>query len=359
MSISQKKFGVTKNGSEASLYTLTNKNGMKVTVSDFGAVIVSIIAPDKDGRFDDVVLGYDRLSDYETNSSGYGSFIGRVANRISNASITIAGIKYPLEKNDGNNCLHSGSVSYNKFMYEHELYDDGEESGIEFSRLSSDGEQGFPGSLDVSVTYTLTDDNELVIEYFAAAGADTVLNFTNHSYFNLGGQASGRDSVMNEILTINADRFTPTDDALIPTGEMCDVTGTPMDFRAGKPIGADIDADYKPLKQGKGYDHNYVLNHTEFGSTEKVAEIEDPKTGRCMEVFTDLPGMQLYTANCLDDTEDCKGGIHYQKRGAVCFETQFFPNTVNTPAFKNFSGGFVEKGGQFESTTIYKFSVKN
>lgn len=353
MGVTTKAFGTTKDGAKATLYTMTNKKGMKVSVSDYGAVIVDIIVPDRDGKFADVNLGYDNVSGYEVNGPGYGSFIGRVANRIADAKFEVNGRTYTLQKNDGPNCLHGGKPFYNKVMYEAEIIEEADSTTVELSRLSPDMEQGFPGNLDITVSYTLTDDNELVIEYFAVSDADTVLNFTNHSYFNLKGEGSG--TVLDHKVWINADRITATDPNLIPTGEYIDVTGTPMDFRTMKTIRQDIEADYKPLKEGFGYDHNYVLNHTEAGAVEKVAELYDETTGRCMEVFTDLPGMQLYSANHIDGKEKCKGGKVYHSRDAICFETQFFPNTANIAAFP---GGRIKAGEEFESATVYKFSVR-
>ncbi len=359
MGITKKSFGVTKAGEKATLYTMENKNGMKVSVSDFGAVIVEIIVPDREGKFADVNLGYDDVSGYEGNAPGYGSFLGRVANRIAGAKFTVNGKTYEVEKNDGENCLHSGKKSYNKYMYEAETMEEAGNMTVEFSRLSPDMEQGFPGNLDLAVGYTLTDDNELVIEYFAVSDEDTVLNLTNHSYFNLKGEGSG--TVLGHKVWIGADRITATDAGLIPTGGYVDVTGTPMDFRTMKTIGQDIEADYEPLKQGFGYDHNYVLNHTamgglfEDGDVEKVAELYEEESGRVMEVFTDLPGMQFYSANHIDGVEKGKGGKVYHARDAICFETQFFPNTLNIPEFP---GGRLAAGKEFESVTIYKFSVR-
>ena len=292
MGVTKKSFGTTKKGEKTTLYTMTNKNGMKVSVSDFGAVIVDIIVPDRDGKLADVNLGYDSVTGYEKNEPGYGSFIGRVANRIAGAKFEVNGKTYRLVKNDGENCLHGGGeMGYNKTMYETEIIEETDAVTVEFSRLSPDMEQGFPGNLDMTVSYTLTDDNELVIEYFAVSDADTVFNFTNHAYFNLRGEGSG--TVLDHEVWINADRITETTPDLIPTGEYTDVTGTPMDFRTAKTIRRDIEADYQPLKEGFGYDHNYVLNHTKEGEVEKVAELYDPTSGRLMEVFTDLPGMQL------------------------------------------------------------------
>nr|WP_294492744.1 aldose epimerase family protein [uncultured Anaerosporobacter sp.] len=350
MNIKKTVFGKTNDGETASLYTLKNKSGMTVVFSDYGATIVNLFVPDAKGKLEDVVLGYDNLDQYTKNSPGFGSFIGRHANRIGNASFIINGKTYELEKNDGNNNLHSGSKSFNKFIYEAEYYEDEGSSTIEFSRLSPDMEQGFPGNLDVTVTYTLTEDNELVIEYLAVSDQDTVVNFTNHSYFNLSGHASG--SAMNHKVWINANQFTPTDDYLIPTGEFDNVEGTPMDFRTAKEISRDINADYKPLKQGNGYDHNYVLNH-ETSDVDLVAELIDEVSGRKMEVYTDTPGMQFYTANFLDK-EVGKGGVTYNARDGVCFETQFYPNACNTP---NFPSSIIKAEQEYDYVTIYKFTT--
>lgn len=352
MSIKQQSFGKTKDGAKASLYVLTNKNGMKVSVTDYGANIVNIIVPDRYGKFEDVVLGYDTVEGYEGNQGGYGSFIGRHANRIGGASFTIKGKEYTLEKNDNNNNLHGGFIGYNKHIYEVELFEEPESSSIELSRLSPHMEQGFPGNLDISVTYTLTDDNELVIEYLAVSDEDTVVNLTNHSYFNLAGHASG--SILEHKVMIDADKFTPTDDNLIPTGEMRDVSGTPMDFRKLKAIGADIDADYEPLKQGGGYDHNYCLNNSSAG-VEKAGELVEEVSGRVMEIFTDMPGMQLYTGNFISGTEECKEGVVYKKRDGVCFETQYYPNACNIP---DFPSSILKEGVEYDFVTVYKFGVR-
>lgn len=352
MKITQKSFGKTAHGEEATLYTLTNSNGMKVSLTDFGANIVSIIVPDAKGNAVDVNLGYSNLAGYEVNSPGLGSFIGRHANRIGGAKFELNGKVYELEKNDGNNNLHGGSTGYNKFMYETEVFEDEEVASVEFSRLSPHMEQGFPGNLDVTVTYSLTESNELVIEYQAVSDRDTVVNLTNHAYFNLSGHDSG--DILDHKLWIKANQFTPTDSELIPTGELRDVAGTPMDFRTFKSIGQDINADYEPLKVAGGYDHNYVLDISGT-EVEKVAELIDEKSGRRMEVFTDLPGMQLYTGNFLQPQDNSKDGAVYKKWGGVCFETQYFPNSVN---IKNFPSAVLTAGKEFNSVTIYKFSSK-
>jgi aldose 1-epimerase len=352
MKLSQKPFGKTKQGEKVTLYTITNDQGMVVSVSDYGANIISIIVPDKNGKQDDIALGYDNVKQYEENGPGYGSFIGRHANRIANASVVISGKEYKLEKNDGNNNLHSGSKSYNKYLYETEIFKDKDEVTVEFSRLSPDMEQGLPGNLDIVVSYTLTNDNELVIEYYGVSDKDTIINFTNHSYFNLAGHNSG--SIEDHQVMIDSEEFTLTDDTLIPTGEIAKVEGTPMDFRKFKKIGKDIEADYQPLRIAGGYDHNYVLKTSEEEAA-KVAELWEEKSGRRMEVFTDAKGLQLYTGNFILGNEKGKEGYCYQKRDGVCFETQYYPNSCNISSFPS----CLKKAGEpFESVTIYKFSVK-
>jgi aldose 1-epimerase len=351
MKITQKSFGKTAQGEAVTLYTLTNGNGMKVSLTNYGANIVSIIVPDSKGTMADVNLGYDKVAGYEKNAPGFGSFIGRHANRIGGAKFEINGKIYELDKNDGDNNLHGGFTGYNKFVYETESYEDDDIASVEFSRLSPHMEQGFPGNLDITVTYSLTEANELVIEYLAVSDRDTIVNLTNHSYFNLSGHNAG--SVLDHKVWIKANQFTPTDKQLIPTGELRDVTGTPMDFRVAKKLGQDIDSNYEPLVFAGGYDHNYVLDISGT-DVEKVAEMIDEKSGRKLEVFTDMPGIQLYSANFLTPIEDSKAGAVYNKRDAVCFETQYFPNSCNISSFPSC---LLKAGKEYDSVTIYKFSV--
>jgi aldose 1-epimerase len=351
MKISKKPFGTTKEGDKASIYTITNDHGMMVSVTDYGANIISVILPDRDGNMADVVLGYDKLSDYEINSPGFGSFIGRHANRIAHAQINVNDKVYQLEKNEGENSLHSGSKSFNKYFYETEVFEDEDEISIEFSRLSPDMEQGFPGNLDYSVTYTITNENEFVLEYYGVSDKDTIVNFTNHSYFNLSGHNTG--CMEQQEVWIDSNKITTTANGAIPTGEYTDVTNTPMDFRKRKKIGADIKADYEPLKIADGYDHNYVLNCS-GDDIEKVAELYDPKSGRLMEIYTDLPGMQLYTGNFIGSQKG-KENANYQSRDGVCFETQYYPNACNIPSFPS---PIVRAHEEIETVTIYKFSVE-
>lgn len=344
MSISTKKFGTTKDGAEVTLYTITNKNGLSVSALDYGAVIVKLFVPDKDGKLDDIVLGFDDVAGYEVNGCFFGAFIGRHGNRIGQAKFELNGTTYELEKNDGENNLHGGTPGYHQVMYKASTTD----NSVTFSRVSPDMEQGYPGNLDIQLTYTLTDENELKIDYKTKSDKDTLCNLTNHSYFNLKGHDGG--TITDHKVWIKANGFTATSEDLIPNGEITDVTGTPMDFRTKKALSQDIESDYQPLIIAGGYDHNYVLDKAD-GKLEKVAEVSEDTSGRTMEVYTDLPGMQLYSGNFIVK-EDGKGGTAYTKRTGVCFETQFFPNSVNVPGFKSC---VLKAGDVFTSTTIYKF----
>lgn len=344
MSVTKKVFGKTKEGKTVTMYTVTNKNGMSLSAIDYGANVVSLMVPDKDGNQDDIVLGYDDVAGYEVNGCFFGAMIGRHGNRIGQARFTLNGKEYELEKNDGDNNLHSGLVGYHKRMFEAETGD----NSVTFSRLSPHMEQGFPGNLKVSVTYTLTDENEWKLLYKAESDQDTLCNMTNHTYFNLKGHDGG--PVTGHTVQILANGFTETSDDLIPNGRIVDVAGTPLDFREKKELGRDIEADYKPLIQGGGYDHNFVLDKKD-GDFAKVAEISEETKGRTMEVYTDLPGMQMYSGNFIHD-ERGKNGAVYTERNGVCFETQFFPNSVNIPEFKPC---IIKAGEKFESLTVYKF----
>ncbi len=354
MNIKVESFGKTRGGQEAHRYQMKNQNGMEVVLSDFGASILQVIVPDRVGKPIDVVLGFETLEGYYDNNEGFGAFVGRNANRIAGASVTIAGKEYQLEANDGPNNLHSGSRRSNYELYEAECIEDIDSVSVEFSRLSPSMEQGFPGNLDLTVSYTLTEENELILEYFAVADETTVVNLTNHSYFNLSGHDSG--SVLDQFLTVYADAFTPTDDVLIPTGELRDVTGTPMDFRTPKRIGQDIEADYEPLRQAGGYDHNYVLKtQTGMDDVVKVAELYSEKTGIKMGVFTDMCGLQVYSGNFIDHKTGGKGGTTYEKRGGICFESQYFPNACKEPKF---ASSILEAGQEYSFATVFQFSAE-
>lgn len=340
-------FGSTSKKEEAVLYTLTNENGMSASITNYGAALVKLNVPDKEGKLRDVVLGYDDVTGYEKGGGSFGAPVGRNANRIGGAVITIQDKTYELEKNDNGNNLHSGTNYYNK-----RIWNVGEktDSKIEFVLHSPDGDQGYPGTLDMHVTYELTEDNELRLIYDAVPDQDTIINMTNHSYFNLDGHDSG--NVLKELVTLDADYFTRADAQSIPTGELVDVTGTPMDFRMPRALGEAIDADYEAVRLGKGYDHNWVLKNN--GKFDKVAQAVSEKSGIVMEVWTDLPGMQMYTANFLDN-EHGKNGAVYGIRDAVCFETQYFPDAVH---HENFASPICKKGMSYHTVTSYKFETK-
>ncbi|HHT97183.1 MAG TPA: galactose mutarotase [Clostridiales bacterium] len=351
MKVNKKSFGKTKDGKDVSIFSITNSNGMTVSFTDYGANIVSIMVPDKNGKLDDLVLGFSNLEGYEENSPGFGSLIGRVANRIAGAKFVLDGKEYKLDNNDGNNTLHGGQKGYNHHIYEAEIIEDEDVTGIEFSRLSPDMEQNFPGNLDITVSYSLTEDNELIIEYFAVSDKNTIVNLTNHSYFNLAGHNSG--NIKEHKLWINANSFLPTNEELIPTGEIWDVDGTAMDFRKLKLISECIDTDYEPLKlASNGYDHNFVLN-IEGDKVEKVAELVEEKSGRKMTVFTDKPGIQIYTANMLSPVKHAKDEAEYGRWSGICFETQHFPNACNE---EKFPSSILHAGVPYDYVTVYKFS---
>jgi aldose 1-epimerase len=298
----------------------------------------------------DVVLGFDHLDDYLGNDPFFGALVGRYANRIDKARFTLDGVEYKLAKNDGENSLHGGLKGFDKKAWK-AREPSKDHPALELTYLSKDGEEGYPGNLNVKVVYTLTDSNELRIDYTATTDKNTVLNLTNHSYFNLAGQGSG--DVLKHVLMINADRFTPIDAALTPTGELRSVAGTPLDFRKPTAIGARIDDDNEQLKFGKGYDHNFVLNHKGNDLT-LAARVTEPQSGRVLEVLTTQPGVQLYTGNFLDGTIHGKGGKVYGRRSAFCLETQHFPDSPNQPKFPSTE---LKPGQTYHQTTIYKFSV--
>lgn len=352
MAIRKEDFGVTKDGFAASLYVLENGNGTVVKVSDFGAVIVSVETKDRNGVLADIALGYPGVSGYEKNGPGFGALIGRHANRIGNGAFTLNGVNYQLEKNDGRNNLHSGADGYQKRPWTAAEADSQLGEAITFSLHSPDGDQGFPGSLEVAVTYILTEDDSLILSYEAAAEADTVVNLTNHSYFNLAGHASG--DVLAQKVWIDSDYYTEADAEFIPTGRILPVRDTPMDFNTLKPIGEGIDSSYEATVSGKGYDHNWVLK-TEAGEMALVARMEDDASGRGLEVHTDLPGMQFYTGNFLDGTETGKDGAVYRRRSGACFETQYFPDSMN---HENFPSPVLRAGESFRSQTVFRFYVQ-
>lgn len=336
-------FGKTKDGQEGKLYLLKNKNGMKAKVSDYGATLVSLFVPDCEGLLRDVVLGYDDVAGYEAGTCYFGATVGRVANRIAKGKFQLNGKNYDLTQNDNGNSLHGGRDYMNQRMWEVEMETDQE---ITFFLNSPDGDQGYPGMVDIRVTYMLTDENELKIHYHAVPQADTLLNMTNHSYFNLDGHDSG--TAVEQKALICAQSFTRADAECIPTGEVIPVEGTPMDFRTAKKISLEIDAEYEPLILGKGYDHNWVLDGEGF---RKAGALYSEKSGIGMEVYTDLPGIQFYTGNFIEK-EIGKGGATYGRRQGVCFETQYFPDAIH---HENFVSPVTKAGEVYDTTTVYRF----
>lgn len=342
-------FGTLADGTEISLYTLRNAGGMAVKVADLGAILVSVFVKDAKGVERDVVLGYDTPQEYVDNTCYFGAVIGRSGNRIDKGHFTIDGKEYQLAVNDNENNLHSGPDGYNIRRWDVKQADD---SSITFALDSPDGDQGFPGNFHVEMSYTLTDENEIILHYTGISDADTVANLTNHTYFNLGGHDSG--SMLDQVLMLNAEYYTPVRDGqAIPTGEIAPVEGTPMDFTAAKTIGRDIEADFEQLKFVGGYDHNFVLSR-EAGEKKKIAEAYCEATGIRMEAYTDCAGVQFYAGNFITEHSG-KGGVHYGPRHGFCLESQYYPNSVNQ---EGFASPLLRAGEKYDSTTSYKFTVK-
>jgi aldose 1-epimerase len=348
-SVTRAPFGTMPGGTPVELFTLTNRNGMEVRVITYGAIIQSIRVPDRNGRFADVVNGHDTLEGYRTRSRFFGALVGRYANRIAGGRFALDNREYTLATNNGPNHLHGGLIGFDKVVWTAASVVPGK---IELTRISPDGEEGYPGTLHVSVTYSLSDANELSVRYHATTDKPTPINLTNHSYFNLAGHDAG--DIGGHILTLNADRYTPADATQIPTGQLVSVTGTPFDFRQPTAIGARIDADDEQLKLGGGYDHNFVLN----GGIQNgvvAAEVVDPASGRTLQVSTTEPGVQFYSGNKLDGSITGKGGTVYGRRSGFCLETQHFPDS---PHHANFPSTILRPGQAFDSTTVFKFGVR-
>jgi aldose 1-epimerase len=341
-------FGKLQDGREAHLYTLTNKSGMQVAISDFGGTVVSIRVPDRFGKMGDVVLGYDSVEGYEHGTASLGATTGRYANRIAGGKFTLDGAVTQLTKNNGENHLHG---NFNKVLWEVVSSSGGSAPSLHLHYLSKESDEGYPGNLAVEVVFSVTHADELKIEYSATTDKKTVLNLTNHSYFDLSESVG---SVLGYELTVNGSKVTPTDKGQIPTGDLRSVAGTPFDFRKATVIGARIDQDDEQLKFGSGYDHNWVLDDVKKGKPTLAATLYDPSSGRVIETFTTEPGLQVYTGNFLDEKKG-KGGQAYQRRFAVCLETQHFPDSPNHPEFPTTT---LAPGEKFNSTTIYKFSVR-
>jgi len=352
-STTKKSFGKTPDGQPLDLYVLTAKGGAEASITNYGGAVVSLKVPDRNGKLADVVLGYDNADGYVNDKSFFGALVGRYGNRIGHAQFVLDGKTYTLAKNNGENSLHGGIKGFNKAVWTAKIIPAKDGQSLELSYLSKDGEEGFPGNLKVSVIYTLTDSNALRITYSATSDKKTVVNLTNHSYFNLAGQGSG--DILGHLLIIQADKFTPVDAGLIPTGEFRDVAGTPFDFRKELAIGARIDQDEEQLKLGGGYDHNFVLQRSNDPEESLAARVLEPVSGRILEVWTTEPGVQFYTGNFLDGKTIGKGGVTYPRRSAFCLETQHFPDSPNQPKFPS---AVLNAGERYRTITTYKFSVR-
>lgn len=344
-------WGTAPSGSPIYLYTLANARGMEAKVTNWGAILVSLKTPDRHGVLADIALGFDTFDEYLTTKRYFGATVGRYANRLAKGAFTLDGRAYTLTRNNGENTMHGGVRGFHKAVWKGRAIA-GPPQAVEFTYLSADGEEGFPGNLGVTVRYTLTGDSELRIDYTATTDRPTVVNLTNHSFFNLAGEGSG--DVLRHVVTIDADRFTPVVAGLIPTGELRSVAGTPFDFRKPTAIETRIDAPDEQLRLAKGYDHNYVLNHA-AGKLGLAARIVEPSSGRVMEVLTTEPGMQFYTANNLDPADRGKAGHAYPPRSALCVETGHFPDSPNRPEFPS---TVLRPGTRFHSTTVFRFRVQ-
>ena len=340
-------------GKAVYLYTLTNAHGMEVRAMSYGAIIVSLRVPDRDGRSDDVVLGFDALDGYLAGQPYFGAIVGRYGNRIAKGQFALDGMTYPLATNNGPNHLHGGVKGFDKVVWEAEPFDRDGRSGVVFTHTSPDGDEGYPGTLNARVSYTLTPANELIVDYFATTDKATPINLTQHSYFNLAGAGTG--DILDHRLTLDADRFTPVDATLIPTGDLAPVDGTPFDFRRPMAIGARIGADHPQLRYGTGYDHNWVLNGPP-GQLRHAAWLGEPKSGRTLDVSTTEPGVQFYTGNFLDGTLTGKSGRVYKQRYGLCLETQHFPDSPNHPGFPS---TILRPGERYQSKTVFAFGIAN
>jgi aldose 1-epimerase len=347
--ISRESFGKTADGKAVDLFTLRNSRAAEVRIMTYGGIVVSFKVSDKNGKLGDVVLGYDNLEGYIRNSPYFGSLVGRYGNRIARGKFTLDGQQYSLVTNNYPNALHGGLKGFDKVVWEPKILAKGESPALELKYVSHDGEEGYPGNLTVTAVYTLTDDNALHLEYTATTDKATAVNLTQHSYFNL----AGKGDVLNHEVMIDADKFTPVDSTLIPTGELKPVEGTPFDFRKPTAIGARIKQDDEQLKFGNGYDHNWVINK-KMGELKLMAKVHDPASGRVLEVLSTEPGLQFYTGNFLDGAITGKRGWVYQFRNAFCMEPQHFPDSPNQP---NFPSVVLKPGQVYQNTIIYRLSV--
>jgi len=350
----KKLFEKVINGKQVTLYKLENSNGVKVTLTNYGGKIVNIWVPDRNGKLSDINLGFNTIDEYLKGSKSFGATVGRYANRIAKATFTLDSVAYQLPVNNGPNCLHGGPDGFYSKVFDAKTVETPEGKGVEMHYVSPDGENGFPGTLDFYVTFKLTDKNELVINYKATTDKATVLNVTNHSYFNLKGEGQGLITGIEVV--VNGDSIAEVANSeMIPTGIYRNIVGTPMDFKAPRLVSKDVDDDYDQLKYGGGYDHAWILNKSKKGELSFAASAYEPENGRFMEVFTTEPSVQFFTGNSLNGSQVGKSGVAYAKRTGFCFETQHVPDSPNHP---NFPTTVLRPGETFNSTTVYKFSVK-
>ena len=348
--IEKKLFGKLSDGREVYEFILSNSNGCKVSIINYGAIVTSIIVPDKNGKFENVNLGYDTLEDYIKDKTYLGAIVGRYGNRIAKGRFQLEGKTYQLATNNGENHLHGGNVGFNKVLWNAEIVD-ANEPAVNLTYISNDGEEGYPGTVTLTVTYTLTNKNELRIDYNGTTDKTTILNPTQHSYFNLSGKLS--QTILDHVLTIESDFYTPVDKTQIPTGRLADVTNTPFDFRSPHTIGERIDTQDEQLQIGGGYDHNFVLRNFN-GKVRKAAEVHEPNSGRILTVYTDQPGLQFYSGNSLTEIKG-KGGVIYNRRTGFCLEAQHYPDSPNKPEFPPV---ILRPGETYKQTTIYQFSTR-
>jgi len=350
--ITKESFGKTAAGENVDVFTLTNNLGMQAKITNYGAIVVSVKAPDRSGKMDDVVLGFNDLDSYLKGHPYFGAIVGRYGNRIAKGRFTLDGVEYKLAVNNGENHLHGGIKGFDKVVWTAKEARTKMGPALSLTYISKDGEEGYPGTVTATVVYTLTNNNELKLDYTVTTDKDTVTNLTHHSYFNLAGEGNG--DILSHILTLNAARFTPTDSGSIPTGELKAVAGTPFDFLKPTVIGKRIDEQDQQLKFGSGYDHNFIVNG-KAGTLRSAATVYEPTSGRVLEVWTTEPGVQFYTGNFLDGTLTGKSGKVYQKRFGFCLETQRYPDSPNHPAFPTTT---LKKGATYRSTTVYRFKVR-
>ncbi|MCX7017214.1 MAG: galactose mutarotase [Candidatus Sumerlaeota bacterium] len=349
--MARQPFGNTKEGETVELFTLKNAKGMEAKITNYGGIVVSLMAPDRNGRLGDVVLGYDTLDQYVKDNPYFGCLVGRFGNRIAKGRFTLDGREYTLAVNNGPNHLHGGLKGFDKVVWRARPFESKDGPALELKYLSKDGEEGYPGNLDVTAIYTLTGDNALRLDFTATTDKPTICNLTHHSYFNLAG---GGGDILNHEAMIAADRFTPVDENLIPTGELRPVAGTPFDFTKPRKIGARINDPDEQLKRGNGYDHNFALNKP-MGELGLAARVFEPTSGRVMETLTTEPAMQFYTGNFLDGSNVGKGGRPYPFRGAFCMEPQHYPDSPNQPRFPSV---VLRPGQTYRNTILYRFSAE-